>query len=138
MNKIEVTGKLPNGCLVVLEKLYKKYNRYFKKQTTILSLALVDEKEMAKLNRRFFGKNKPTDVLSFEDSDEIIICLPVARLQAKQEKKKLNDEIALLFVHGCLHVAGLDHNNEKAAKEMTRWQKKILGDIPGRELEFRK
>lgn len=138
MNKIEVTGKLPNGCKDILEKLYKRYNRLLKKQTAILSLALVDEKEMAKLNRRFFGKNKPTDVLSFEDSDEIIICLPVAKLQAKQEKKKLNDEIALLFVHGCLHVAGFDHNNEKTAKEMTKWQKKILGDISSRELEFRK
>ena len=137
MNKIELSGKLPKATLDLLEKLYKKFNNELKRKAFILSLAIVDEQEMTKLNKRFFNRNQPTDVLSFENSDEIIICLPIAKQQARQDKKKLIDELALLFVHGCLHIAGYDHNNVTNANKMSVLQKKILGRIPNRILEYK-
>lgn len=136
MTNLEISGKLPVGAVEILKKLYNKFNRVLKRKPASLCLSLINEQEMTKLNKRFFGRNKPTDVLSFEDGDEIIICLSVAKQQAKLDKKTINDELALLFVHGCLHIAGYDHNTEKNASKMADLQKKILGQIPNRKLEF--
>lgn len=136
MGNIDFSGKLTPSDKLLLEKLYTKFTRLLKRKVDVLSLSLVDENEMKKLNKRFFGINKPTDVLSFENIEEIIICKPIAKIQASKEKKKLIDELALLFVHGCLHIAGFDHDTEKNAKKMEILQKKILGKISNRQLEY--
>lgn len=137
MNYVQVSGKITKPQLLLLEKLYKKTCKILNRPIEILSLSIIDEKEMAKLNYRFFGIKKPTDVLSFEASDEIVICYELAKKQALEERKKIIDEIALLFVHGCLHIAGFDHNNKARAEEMSLLQKKILGQIKNRNLEYR-
>lgn len=137
MNYVQVSGKIAKPQLLLLEKLYKKTCKILNRPIEILSLSIIDEKEMAKLNYRFFGIKKPTDVLSFEASDEIVICYELAKKQALEEHKKIIDEIALLFVHGCLHIAGFDHNNKTRAEEMSLLQKKILGQIKNRDLEYR-
>ncbi len=136
MKWLEIEGKLPLTVITQLEKLYLKYTKLLKIKPEKMFLSLIDEIEMTKLNKRFFGLNKPTDVLSFEGCQEIIICLPVAKKQAKEYKHKFIDEISLLFVHGCLHVAGYDHNNQKKAKEMSDLQTKILGKLKSRTLEY--
>lgn len=137
MKWIEISGKLPLVTVNQLEKLYIKYTKTLNIKPEKMFLSLVDEQEMTKLNKRFFGLNRPTDVLSFEECQEVIICLPVAKKQAKEFKNKISNELALLFVHGCLHVAGYDHNNLKNAKIMSDLQKKILGKIPSRDLEYK-
>ena len=86
--------------------------------------------QMRKLNRRFRGKNKPTDVLSFPASAEVqspeshagdlAISLEIARANAKQLGHSVEDEIKVLLLHGVLHLAGHDHesdNGEMAALE---------------------
>lgn len=52
--------------------------------TETLSLAFVSKTEMQKLNKKFRGENKPTDVLSFEGINEVVICPEVVK-----EKKKI-------------------------------------------------
>ncbi len=106
------------------------------------SLAFVDNETIKRLNKTYRGKNKITDVLSFEDSlnnfidapadqkylGEIVICVPQAKIQAKEIKCSLGNEVARLLVHGLSHLTGLDHENvsDKEAKKMLRFEKKIL------------
>ena len=89
-----------------------------------LTLTFVDRDEIAALNAEHMGKNGPTDVLSFPldaaddecgDPDvpvllgDVVVCPDVAREQAPDHAGTLDDELALLVVHGVLHVVGHDH-----------------------------
>jgi len=72
---------------------------------------------MRKLNRRFRGKNKATDVLSFpadgigaeEIAGDLAISVPTALRQAVERNHSLSTEIKVLILHGLLHLAGHDH-----------------------------
>lgn len=136
MNYVQVSGKISKDQLLLLEKLYKKTCKLLNRPINVLSLSIVTEEEMKKLNHRFFGVRKSTDVLSFEEGDEIVICYQVAKKQAHEERKTITDELALLFVHGCLHIAGFDHDTKNKAQKMSFYQEKILGKIKSRSLQY--
>jgi probable rRNA maturation factor len=106
-----------------------------------LTLTFVDRDEIAALNAEHMGKDGPTDVLSFPldalDDDEsdgadvpvllgdVVVCPAVAREQAPDHAGSLDDELALLVVHGVLHVVGHDHVDPEETAAMR-----------GRELEL--
>jgi probable rRNA maturation factor len=52
--------------------------------------------------------------------------LETAKRQAKERGLKLEEELAVLFTHGLLHLVGFDHGNDKEEAEMERWAKKVL------------
>jgi probable rRNA maturation factor len=85
-----------------------------------LTLSFVDSDDIAELNFEHMGKAGPTDVLSFPMDDEPIVGVPtllgdvvispaVAAGQYAEHAGTLDDELALLVVHGILHVLGHDH-----------------------------
>ena len=94
-----------------------------------LTLTFVDRDEIAALNREHLGHDGPTDVLSFPLDDapadatpdetdgaavpvllgDVVICPAVAAAQAAGHAGTLDDELALLVVHGVLHILGHDH-----------------------------
>ena len=87
-----------------------------------LTLTFVDRAEIAALNAEHLGKDGPTDVLSFPlDADDepqpgvpvllgdVVVCPAVAVDQAAAHAGTVDDELALLVVHGVLHVLGHDH-----------------------------
>lgn len=103
-----------------------------------LTLTFVDRDEMADLNREHMGGDGATDVLSFpldataigdptvSPADvgptllgDIVVCPAVAHAQVPKHAGTLDDELALLVVHGCLHVFGHDHA-EPAEGELMR------------------
>jgi rRNA maturation RNase YbeY len=99
-----------------------------------LSIVLVDDEEMTRLNRRYRGRRKTTDVLSFAqlEGDEIespdaqhlgdvVVSVPVAKRQAKDGGWTLEEELLRLIVHGLLHVLGYDH--EKSSREERRMRR---------------
>jgi len=87
--------------------------------TETLSLAFVSKTEMQKLNKKFRGENKPTDVLSFEGINEVVICPEVVK-----EKK---EDMIKVFIHGILHLLGYEHEkSEKKAREMEEREKFYL------------
>lgn len=105
-----------------------------------LTLTFVDPDEIAALNAEHLAKVGPTDVLSFPldaDSDEshgdtplpagrtvllgdVVVCAEVAARQAPDHAGTLDDELALLVVHGVLHVLGHDHADPDETAVMRR------------------
>ena len=90
-----------------------------------ISLVLCDDAFIQSLNAEYRGLNKPTDVLSFAQDDpellgDIVISLPTAARQAEAAGWTLENEVALLGVHGLLHLLGYDDETESGAWEMQR------------------
>ena len=106
-----------------------------------LSLLFVDEATMADLNVEHMGHEGPTDVLSFpidaEDAltdgqdhhvllGDVVICPAVAHRNAPGHAGTYPDEIALLTVHGILHVLGHDHAEPEETIVMQALERELL------------
>lgn len=104
-----------------------------------LSIVVADNEFVANLNRQYRGIDAPTDVLSFpadeppvEEADEppylgdIIIAYPYATAQAEREGHVLDDSLALLAVHGTLHLLGYDHDTPENRARMWAAQETAL------------
>lgn len=102
-----------------------------------LEVALVDDATIAAANRRFLGHRGPTDVLTFPAGaaggrgvlGEVVISVDRARAQARQAGWRLRDEVALLVVHGVLHLAGYDDRTRAGARRMGAVQARVLGRL---------
>jgi probable rRNA maturation factor len=113
-----------------------------------LSLLFVDENTMSGLNRRFMDADGPTDVLAFPIDDpvhdaatspgarsptrepvllgDVVVCPAVAERQAPDHAGSYDDEVALLVVHGVLHVLGHDHADVDEAAAMQAREHELL------------
>jgi probable rRNA maturation factor len=100
-----------------------------------LSLVLCDDDFIHQLNRDYRGKDKPTDVLSFEqDPDsgilgDLVISVPTAAQQARTHRHSLEREIEWLFLHGALHLLGYDDETDEQAEEMDRRARAALDHL---------
>lgn len=96
-----------------------------------LSLSLVTDAEMRRLNRDFRGKDRPTDVLSFPLAGallgDVVISLPTARRQARAGGWSLAAELRRLLAHGILHCRGFDHEDARLAARMAAAERRLLG-----------
>jgi probable rRNA maturation factor len=91
-----------------------------------LSLVFVGNSTSRKLNNSFRGKDKPTNILSFplsENSGEIFIDLPLSTLQAKKSDEKLKNWLSKLFIHGLLHLKGMEHGDTMDKAEIKFFKK---------------
>jgi probable rRNA maturation factor len=120
-----------------------------------VSLLFVDPDAIATLNEQFLGKPGPTDVLSFPIEDEpaptgrspdlggtgpgsaaeqgtltllgdVVICPTIAARNAVEHGVPLDDEVALLVVHGLLHLLGMDHEDAAEAERMEALEQQLL------------
>ncbi len=106
-----------------------------------LSLALVDDAEIAALNAAWRGRREPTDVLSFslaegEHADrsgallgDVVISLETAARQARRGGRTLDGELARLLVHGVLHLVGHDHARPAEARALRAEERRLLASI---------
>ncbi|WP_213167224.1 rRNA maturation RNase YbeY [Alkalicella caledoniensis] len=95
-----------------------------------VNIIFVDDPFIKNLNKKFRGKDYPTDVLSFpfdvpEFMGEIYISIDTARRQAQEYQHSLTREIAFLTVHGLLHLLGYDHGDEPD-EEMRKKEEEVL------------
>jgi len=83
-----------------------------------LSIALVSDPQIKRLNKLYRNKDKPTDVLSFPIGEkvedwlilgDIVISVDTAKRQAKELGHSLEEELKRLLVHGLVHLLGYDH-----------------------------
>jgi probable rRNA maturation factor len=125
------------------------------KGETEVSLLFVDEVAMSSLHEQFLGLSGPTDVLSFPIEDEpgpvgrspdlggtgpgstaeegalmllgdVVICPTVAARNADEHGVSFDDEVALLVVHGLLHLLGMDHEVDAEAERMEALEQELL------------
>ena len=101
-----------------------------------LTVRIVGEEEMAKLNRRYRGRNQPTNVLSFPIEPlpgmctdllgDIVVCGPVVDREAAIQNKPPMGHWAHMVVHGMLHLFGYDHESDQEAMAMETLEKSVL------------
>ena len=129
--KIEMDDKLESVIKTVLETegLSLAYE---------VSITFVDKDEIHQLNKEFRNVDRPTDVLSFPmDEDffidgvdtmlgDIVICMDVAKEQAKDFGHSLDREIMYLTAHSCLHLLGYDHMKDDEKVEMRAREKEVM------------
>ncbi len=109
-----------------------------------LGLELTNDKKILDLNHAWLGQSKSTDVLSFPIIDEslfgvsnecielgdIVISVPTAIRQAKENNADLFRELRWLATHGLLHLLGWDHSDEESLSRMLFIQEQLL-DLRG-------
>ena len=109
-----------------------------------ISILVRNDAFLRKLKKQYFGIDEPTDVLSFPAGDEnpetgniylgdIIISYPQAEINASNANKTTQSEIALLVIHGVLHLLGYDHADDHDQKIMWEKQETILKTLEGKE-----
>ncbi len=110
--------------------------------TAELAIVLADDSAIRTLNRKWRGRDAPTNVLSFPASDEprrggkppaqspyigdIVIAYQTTAREAVAEGKPFKHHLAHLAIHGFLHLLGYDHENDREAEVMEALERRIL------------
>ena len=128
-------------CVNYENKNWKKYKIDFYKIASAavlalskdaeVSITLVNDKTIHKLNKQYRNIDKPTNVLSFELGDDILlgdifISLDTVKKEATLAGISVPEHTAHMIVHGMLHLQGYDHLNDKDAETMEKLEIKIL------------
>jgi probable rRNA maturation factor len=127
-----------------LESFLRRAKNELGLEKASLTVCLVSDAEIARMNQTFRKKKGPTDVLSFPMSvrrrparlrrgsktvkdgeylGDIAICPATARRYAKKNGRKLSSELQVLILHGLLHLLGYDHETDGG--EMDRMERKL-------------
>ncbi len=94
------------------------------------TIVLSSDRVVRDLNGRHRGKNKPTNVLTYEHpSPEIILAYGVVRAEAAAQGRRPAHHLAHLVVHGALHLSGEDHEHPGDARRMEMAESRILHSI---------
>jgi len=112
-----------------LSAVVEKFMAVYHLQKFAVSVAIVTDTAMARMNETYRGKSGPTDVLSFPELNEIIIDYAQIRRQAKELQTSPEKELLFILVHGLLHLIGYDDQTEKARLEMIRLGEAFLEKI---------
>jgi len=112
-----------------------------------LSLSLVDDTEITELNQHYLLRDRPTDVLAFPMREgsfsninpqllgDIVISLETAQRQAAKRKHSLAEEVAVLIIHGILHLFGYNHETpDREAKTMRKKERELCRLVQERVL----
>ncbi|MCK5576805.1 MAG: rRNA maturation RNase YbeY [Dehalococcoidales bacterium] len=118
-----------------------------------MGVVITGEEKIRELNKAYLGKDEPTDVLAFAmlpgssgDGElffatppdginhlgEVIINYPRAVEQAREHRHPIEKEIAVLIIHGTLHLLGYDHDEPEAAQNMKSREIAILNCVEGK------
>ncbi|MCT2170840.1 MULTISPECIES: rRNA maturation RNase YbeY [Kocuria] len=131
------------GALVELA-----FRRWHLHPDTEVSIAVVDEEQMAQLHEQWLELPGATDVMSFPMDElregtpeepslgvlgDVVLCPPVAQRQAEAAGHSTEDELCLLTAHSLLHLLGHDHAEEDERERMFRAQRALLEEFLGRD-----
>ena len=126
-------------CLTKLERLVKAICKRFKLSAATVSIAIVDNAEMRKVNMRFLNRKRASDCLSFDlsgdkpletgKSFELVVNGEKAVKEARLRGHSSEAELALYVTHGLLHNLGFDDSAPKKAKKMHDTEDEILQQL---------
>jgi probable rRNA maturation factor len=117
-----------------------------------IGLVITEQEKVQELNKTYRGEDRPTDVLAFymtaaaeqpesepaqfvsppdgmQHLGEVVISYPQAAIQAQEHRHSINKELAILIIHGVLHLLGYDHENTQQKQEMSAREQIILSKI---------
>ena len=114
-----------------------------------LGLVITSQERVRELNRSYRGRDEPTDVLAFSATEEIgadfppfvqppdgvlhlgevIISYPQAIKQAEEHRHSIKTELAILIIHGVLHLLGYEHDKPELERQMAAREVEILSYI---------
>jgi probable rRNA maturation factor len=105
-----------------------------------LSLVLGDDSLVRRLNRRWRGKDRPTNVLSFASDEDVadgralllgdvVLAYETVAREAAAQGKSLAAHLAHLVAHGVLHLLGFDHQEDDEAERMERRERRVLARL---------
>jgi probable rRNA maturation factor len=147
--QLVITGAVPQG--VDLEPAKRVFAELLKSEVKLpdgsVNLALVNDAESQRLNNSYSGHDYATDVLSFSYIErggkaiggvvgDIAVSFETAQRQADKAGTSLAEEVALLLLHGVLHVAGLDHQTPEQQAQVQKLQYQLLTAADCRYREF--
>ncbi len=133
----------PEGSSVLFERclpgLDRKCLRAFQQRLSTevagglpFTCLITNDAALQRLNLQFLGHDFPTDVLSFPSGEsgvlgDLAISSQRAGQQAAQFGHSIEDEIAILMLHGTLHLLGLDHETDRGqmARQESAWRKRL-------------
>ena len=107
-----------------------------------MTLRFVGAAEGRALNRQYRGRDYATNVLTFIYTDasddgpvtgDLVLCVPVLRREAREQKKTLRAHCAHLVIHGTLHLQGHDHESDKDARVMEAIETELLAALGYRD-----
>jgi probable rRNA maturation factor len=101
-----------------------------------LSLLLITDAGIRRLNREWRGKDRATDVLSFPHAEpnhgtllgDVVISLDTARRVARELRRPIEDELDRYLAHGLLHLLGHDHERPADADRMAEAEDELVGE----------
>lgn len=105
-----------------------------------ITLVFATDRTLRSLNRRYRGRDHPTDVLAFplgngaeagKPFGDVIISMDAARRQAREYGGSLQAELTRLVVHGTLHLCGYDHHERREAARMHGLTRRLLRALVG-------
>jgi len=116
-----------------------------------LGLVIATQQRVQQLNRDYLGRDEPTDVLAFSAREEIgvdlppfvqppdgvlhlgevIVSYPQAVIQAEEHQHSIKKELAILIIHGVLHLLGYEHDKPELERKMRAREAEILSYIEG-------
>lgn len=117
-----------------------------------MGLVITSQERVQQLNRSYLGKDEPTDVLAFSmlpEADrppfitppdgvlhlgEVIIAYPQAVIQAEEHRHSIKREVAILIIHGVLHLLGYEDEKPELKCRMAAREEEILSRIEGQKL----
>ncbi|MCF3945954.1 rRNA maturation RNase YbeY [Acidiphilium iwatense] len=125
------------GEIIVAEPLWRRYvsaperlvARALIAAGCAPSVVLTNDATVKRLNARDRGRNKPTNVLTYEAPPEIIVALGTVLREARAAGRRPAHHLAHLIVHGALHLAGEDHHHAGDARRMERLEARLLARL---------
>ncbi|MBI9008819.1 MAG: rRNA maturation RNase YbeY [Tenericutes bacterium] len=124
-----------NAYKKAITKMFKKAYRDLELiEKVVVSVIFVTNEAIQELNKNFRNLDQATDVLSFENIDDleevgdIFISIDKVEEQAKELAHSFEYELVYLAVHGLLHCLGYDHIDDEDALEMDKRQKLIMSN----------
>ncbi len=142
MIQVELTNRTAERISILeqFERAVRKVCELADVRFARVGVAIVEDREIHELNRRYLGHDYPTDVISFpmqSDSGsvsgqlegEIAVSIDTARAQATRFGWTAEQELLLYVVHGALHLVGFDDANTEGTAQMRAAERKILNQL---------
>lgn len=125
-----------------LRRITEALLAYLRLQDRDLSILFTDDKGIARVNKSCFGKDAPTNVISFSYLDgfqnevlgDLVISVDRAREEAEAAGVPFYDRLLSLIIHGLVHILGFDHVNGAREARRMRYREQKLWDYV-RELD---